>query len=110
MYYLGKIVIIKKFKFSKSLLVYFIAIFLVLIISNKSEHLFTLASYKATGGLLVTGTKATILSSTSSGNVGNWQGTPAQDATAPGWNWTVNTLNLTIFLIKSNGNGSFMGN
>jgi hypothetical protein len=49
------------------------------------------SSYESTGGSLVTGTEATITSAATSGNVGSWRGTLAQDATAPGWNWTVNT-------------------
>ncbi|MBL8030880.1 MAG: hypothetical protein JNK33_00950 [Candidatus Doudnabacteria bacterium] len=50
-----------------------------------------ISQYVPTGGLLVTGTEATITSGATSGNVGSWKGTLAQDATSPGYNWTVNT-------------------
>ncbi len=54
----------------------------------KTAH--ALGQYTSTGGQLVTGSEATVTSGATSGNVGSWKGTLAQDATSPGFNWTVN--------------------
>ena len=66
-------------------------LFLLLAIFSGNHSVHAAASYPPTGGLLVVGTEATRTSGATSGNVGSWRGTLAQDATAPGFNWTVNT-------------------
>ena len=53
------------------------------------------AQYTPTGGQLVVGTETTIVANATSGNVGSWKGTLAQDATSPGYNWTVNSSATT---------------
>jgi hypothetical protein len=63
----------------------------------RTESVHAAASYQPTGGLLVVGAEATRTSGATSGNVGGWQGTLAQDATAPGFNWTV-TANIVTGL------------
>ncbi len=46
--------------------------------------------YAPTGGSLLVGTEATITSGATTGNVGSWRGTIANES-SPGFNWTVNT-------------------
>ncbi len=76
-----------------------------------SPHQTMTSQFTATGGLLVTGTETTIVSSTATGNTGSWKGTLALETTSPGYNWTVtsnatNGLNQQLMIDGVNLNNS----
>jgi hypothetical protein len=72
-----------------SLSLTFVFIFTIISLSFASLSVHSAGNFEPTGGVIVVGSTATRTSNGTSGNVGSWKGTIAQDQTSPGFTWTI---------------------